>query len=226
MKAQSADYIELQDIYKTKARRDFAEVTSRVRSMELELGRKSPVDDREIEAFCKGAAFIKLIRGRPIRVPSEQDIQSWTENASIRLELQDENSLLPIYISFLAYDQAIEDLPPLPFSLEAEEEEEEEGPFNPPTPPAQLHKLMSNFTDRLFAPMSASGLDPHACKANTQSILAEWVRAAGAELHNISALTGGMVAQEVIKVITKQYVPVDGTCVFDGVRSRTMVFKL
>lgn len=95
MKAQSADYIELQDIYKTKARTDLAEITSKVRSKELELGRKPPVDDREIEAFCKGAAFIKLIRGRPIRVLNEQDIKSWTENASIRLELQDANSFSP-----------------------------------------------------------------------------------------------------------------------------------
>ncbi|RYP02599.1 hypothetical protein DL764_005725 [Monosporascus ibericus] len=33
----------------------------------------------------------------------------------------------------------------------------------------------------------------------------EVARAGGGELHNISALTGGMVAQEAIKIITKQY---------------------
>jgi amyloid beta precursor protein binding protein 1 len=33
------------------------------------------------------------------------------------------------------------------------------------------------------------------------------------------------VSQEVIKVITKQYVPVDNTCIFDGVRSKTSVLK-
>jgi hypothetical protein len=38
-------------------------------------------------------------------------------------------------------------------------------------------------------------------------------------LHNIGALTGGMVSQEIIKVVTEQYVPVDNTCVFDGIRS-------
>ena len=54
----------------------------------------------------------------------------------------------------------------------------------------------------------------------------EVARAAGGELHNVSALTGGMVAQEVIKVITKQYVPIDNTCVFDGIGSRCQVFRL
>jgi len=51
-------------------------------------------------------------------------------------------------------------------------------------------------------------------------------RAGGGELHNIASLTGGMIAQEVIKVITKQYVPADNTCVFDGVGSRSEVYKM
>ena len=54
----------------------------------------------------------------------------------------------------------------------------------------------------------------------------ELVRAGGGELHNIASLTGGMVAQEVIKVITRQYVPVDNTCLFDGIASRTNVFRV
>ncbi len=52
------------------------------------------------------------------------------------------------------------------------------------------------------------------------------VRAGGGELHNISALTGGLLAQEAIKIITKQYIPVDNVCLFDGVRSRSAVLRL
>ncbi|GJN79292.1 hypothetical protein PLIIFM63780_002805 [Purpureocillium lilacinum] len=51
-------------------------------------------------------------------------------------------------------------------------------------------------------------------------------RAAGGELHNISAVTGGMVAQEVIKIVTQQYIPVDNTCIFDGIESRCQVLRL
>ncbi len=54
----------------------------------------------------------------------------------------------------------------------------------------------------------------------------EVARAGGGELHNISALTGGMVAQEAIKIITKQYIPIDNTCIFDGISSRCQVFRL
>jgi amyloid beta precursor protein binding protein 1 len=51
-------------------------------------------------------------------------------------------------------------------------------------------------------------------------------RAGGGELHNISSLAGGLVAQEVIKVITKQYIPVDNTCLFDGIKSVASVLKV
>lgn len=57
-------------------------------------------------------------------------------------------------------------------------------------------------------------------------VAVEVARAGGGELHNTSALTGGMVAQEIIKIITKQYIPVDNTCVFDGISSRCQVLHL
>ncbi|KIX04329.1 uncharacterized protein Z518_05196 [Rhinocladiella mackenziei CBS 650.93] len=66
--------------------------------------------------------------------------------------------------------------------------------------------------------------------ADTQEELnkatAEVERVSGGELHNISSVIGGMVAQEAIKLLTRQYVPVDGTCVFDGIRSKSGIFKI
>lgn len=54
----------------------------------------------------------------------------------------------------------------------------------------------------------------------------EVARTGGVELHNISAVIGGMVAQEMIKIITKQYIPIDNTCIFDGIDSRCQVLRL
>lgn len=59
-----------------------------------------------------------------------------------------------------------------------------------------------------------------------QKVAEEVSRAKGGELHNISSLTGGLVAQEIIKIITKQYVPIDNTCIFDGITSRTQVLRI
>ncbi|KAF8123024.1 hypothetical protein EV363DRAFT_1181424, partial [Boletus edulis] len=49
----------------------------------------------------------------------------------------------------------------------------------------------------------------------------ELARAPSAELPNTAAFLGGMVAQETIKVITKQYIPVKGYCVIDLVDTWT-----
>jgi amyloid beta precursor protein binding protein 1 len=68
---------------------------------------------------------------------------------------------------------------------------------------------------------------PDASSNTRISQVAEEVsRAKGGELHNISALSGGMISQEVIKIITKQYIPIDNTCIFDGIASRTQVLRI
>jgi hypothetical protein len=64
MKAQSADYIELQNIYKYKARRDIQAVTTLVRGIEKQYSLSNPVYEREIEVFCKNAQYMRLIRGK------------------------------------------------------------------------------------------------------------------------------------------------------------------
>jgi len=45
----------------------------------------------------------------------------------------------------------------------------------------------------------------------------EIVRYGGIELHNISALIGGIAAQEAVKVITHQFVPLNNTYVYNGI---------
>jgi len=49
----------------------------------------------------------------------------------------------------------------------------------------------------------------------------EVVRAPNADLPNTAAFLGGLVAQETIKMITHQYIPVNGFCVIDLVESWT-----
>lgn len=45
----------------------------------------------------------------------------------------------------------------------------------------------------------------------------EMTRYGGIELHNISALIGGIAAQEAVKIITHQYVPLNNTYIFNGI---------
>ncbi|MCJ1472373.1 hypothetical protein MMC13_001020 [Lambiella insularis] len=223
MKAQSVDYIRLQNIYRFKARQDLAEVTGHVRDLEKRLQPQSSVDEREIEAFCKGAAFVKLIRGSPLRIPEEPKLMDWTTHAAYFLqEVENEESLIPICLSFLALDDYHEHKSDSTSVTDKSTETEE----------SELRKLkwsMTQYTEKVIEQLKEANdveVDTEAAQERISKVIMELARGSASELHNISALTGGMVAQEAIKVLTKQYVPIDNTCVFDGITSKSAVFKL
>lgn len=108
MKARSADYIRLQNIYKSKARKDLAEVVDSVRFLERNANRGTHIEEKHIEAFCKNAAHIKLVRGRPFHVVQSGEKITWGDQAkSIAQMLTFPDSLIPLYIAFLAWDEFI-----------------------------------------------------------------------------------------------------------------------
>jgi amyloid beta precursor protein binding protein 1 len=81
MKARSADYIQLQNVYKSKARKDMAEVVESVRFLERTANRSTAINEKDIEAFCKNAAHIKLVRGRPFHVVQASEKIKWGDRA-------------------------------------------------------------------------------------------------------------------------------------------------
>ena len=54
----------------------------------------------------------------------------------------------------------------------------------------------------------------------------EMVRYGGIELHNISALIGGIAAQETIKILTHQFVPLKSTYIFNGIAACGATYDL
>ncbi len=81
MKSKSVDYIQLQNIYKTKARKDVAEIVSAVKLLESQLGRATNVEHKEVEAFCKSAGYVTLVRGRPPHISRPNDLVQWKDRA-------------------------------------------------------------------------------------------------------------------------------------------------
>ncbi|KAJ5647817.1 hypothetical protein N7490_004189 [Penicillium lividum] len=210
MKAQSADYVALQNIYKTKARQDVEEVTATIRQLESELGRTIPILDREVEVFCKNAAHIKVVRGRGIPQINEK-----TDSATfkaLRSGLGMPGALASIFIACQILDAVVDEIQSNP--RESHLSVDDNG-------------LWSAHKDRILAFITRDDstiLDEEAQKSIDNAIQ-EIRRAEGGELHNIASLTGGLVAQESLKVLTRQYVPLDNTCVFDGARSRSEMYR-
>jgi amyloid beta precursor protein binding protein 1 len=54
----------------------------------------------------------------------------------------------------------------------------------------------------------------------------EMCRYAGAELHSMASLLGGMVGHEVIKLVTHQYVPFNNTFIYNGITCSSITIEL
>ncbi|RAL65565.1 hypothetical protein DID88_005239 [Monilinia fructigena] len=174
MKAQSSIYVQLQNIYKAKARQDVQEVLQTIRAQPRDI------KVEKVEEFCKNAAFIKLIRGSDPSTDLQKIAKLEFENDKNAPLTMMPLSNLPIYLALRATSHV--------------------PSATPPEILAQIDKEIPNASSN----------------PRVVQVAEELARAKGGELHNISSLTGGMVAQEIIKIITKQYVPIDNTCIFDG----------
>lgn len=54
----------------------------------------------------------------------------------------------------------------------------------------------------------------------------EICRYGNSELNVVSSILGGVIAQEIIKLCTQQYVPVENTFVFDGNTQQSVSIRL
>ena len=61
-------------------------------------------------------------------------------------------------------------------------------------------------------------------RPTADDLVAEVVRCAAGELHAVAAAVGAMASQEAIKLVTRQYVPVGGTLIYNAMACTTSVF--
>ena len=57
-------------------------------------------------------------------------------------------------------------------------------------------------------------------------LVAEVCRFGGAEVHCVAAILGGVAAQEAIKLLTRQFVPMAGLLVWNAMHSTSSVLRL
>lgn len=60
----------------------------------------------------------------------------------------------------------------------------------------------------------------------TKDHASEMVRYGAAELHNIAALMGGIASQEIVKLLTRQYTPLNNTYIYNGITCSGAVYEL
>jgi len=202
MTADTETYIALQEIYQAKAQEDIAVVRSYVEDTLSSLGRpSSEIDPEYVKLFCKNAQYLRLIRGRSL----EQEYTRETANIDLltsSLEEPENNAVF--YVLLRAADRFYAAHGHYPGWTDDRVK-------------ADIPLLKEQVTTlALELGFNASAISDDA--------IHEICRFGASEMHNIAALLGGIVAQEAIKVITHQWVPMNHTLIYNGMNSTTTVF--
>ncbi|KAM0786806.1 hypothetical protein ACM66B_002238 [Microbotryomycetes sp. NB124-2] len=214
MHADSKGYVKLQTLYKTKARQDLQLINDLLSELCTSLGIVDPrlrFSADQVETFVKHSAFLKVVRGRSLRQEVEEPlIKGKVEEIKMQPsfgEVTDDS--LSVYIGLRAADKFFE----MHGRYPGASEEDVDGTKDV----AELGKLAQELLTSLGGGEADDELN---------RVVAEICRAGGSDLPQMAALLGGMVAQETIKLITKQYIPLNGTCVVNGIRSATSILQV
>lgn len=208
MHAFTQQYLELQRIYRAKADADAAAVEAHARAI-LEAARRDPssIPTSEVKHFCKHARYLRLVRCRSL---SEEVEPSSCRVDALRSALAAEDSAgnAALYVLLRAADRFHATYQRFPGSYDSEVEED-----------AALLKSQAN------AILSECGITgSSAGRAVSDDLVGEMCRCAAGELHVIAAVVGAMAAQEGIKLLTGQFVPVGGTLIYNAMSCTTSIF--
>ncbi|KAF8466212.1 hypothetical protein BDZ91DRAFT_725792 [Kalaharituber pfeilii] len=218
MKAESRDYVRLQNLYRQKAAHDVEMVTLNVTRIlaALELP-PTEISQEEIALWCKHANFVRMVRYRSLA--QEWEVDEHHAKAISTDLMNNPDSLTPIYIALRAYQSFLDTT----FSTSSPATVHPDLPTDVPILVSHAHAYLQRVATLLSSPPDFLGEE---AEQKIEQWIQEIVRYGGAEIHNIASMAGGIVAQEVIKVCTRQYVPVNNTTVLDGVGSKIQCWEL
>lgn len=198
MAADTAGYISLQRVYHERAASDISTVAARVDAIIARTGRArgNTITPDTIKKFCKNARFLQVIRFRSL----EEEYNAETAKSSaLASDLEQPENNLTYYVLLHAVDRfyAVHSRYP--------------GYFDDNL---QLETDISTLKTFVTAILSELGIPTHAVKDEP---IHEMCRFGASELHNIASLMGGVASEEIIKLITHQYQPVNNTFIYNGI---------
>lgn len=200
MTADTASYINLQNVYRSQSVHDAEIVYRRARQLLKELNKPNDlITEKDVRLFCREAANIAIVRGTKMADEYDKGYKA----TQICIGLETPNSLMAHYVTLRAVDKFQAEHGYLPGECQVE--------LDTSRIKGLAAKMVSEWG--ISTPIS-------------DDLAHEICRYGGAEIHSISAFFGGCIAHELIKLVTKQYKPFDNTFVYDGTTSQTETFKL
>lgn len=203
MFSDSERYIKLHNIYRDKSIQDSEAVYRRVQQTLETIGKpQDSISETEVKRFCKESANLRLLRGSSL----EQEYNGKSDsNLASHLENPDSDAIY--YLILRAVDRFVSERGVAPGNTKADIESD--------------IGLLKSCLNKVVC--DAGIVLPH---GQYDEHIHEVCRYGGAELHSIAAFLGGIAAHESIKLLTKQYVPVDNVVVYNAIASTTSSFKV
>ncbi|XP_063689170.1 NEDD8-activating enzyme E1 regulatory subunit-like [Bolinopsis microptera] len=199
MTADSQSFVALQTLYRDKAASDAEVVAGYVQGFLNKFDLPSQFVSRDlINKFSKNSGFIRVVRTSP--VASSKEIMSKS------LETTDQEDLAHVVLLFRACFEFLK--------IEGRWPGEEGDKLT--VDEIKLMQMWRGIQEDLGLP---------ADKPAPAIFVKDFVRFGGTEVPSVAAFSGGIAAQECIKLITCQYVPVDNCFVYNGGSQLTSVYK-
>ncbi|XP_059452013.1 NEDD8-activating enzyme E1 regulatory subunit AXR1-like [Corylus avellana] len=197
-------YVNLQNIYQAKAEADVLVIEQRVRNILKKIGKDpNSISQTTLKGFCRNARKLKVCRYRSI----EDEF-----NSPILPELQkyltdeDYSVAVGFYILLRAVDRFAANYNSFPGQFDGGMDEE-------------ISRLKTTAVG-LLSDLGCNGL------TLTEDLINEMCRFGASELHAVAAFIGGIASQEVIKLITSQFLPMSGTFIFSGIDHKSQLLSL
>ncbi|XP_011497126.1 PREDICTED: NEDD8-activating enzyme E1 regulatory subunit isoform X2 [Ceratosolen solmsi marchali] len=194
MIADTEKFISLQQVYHKQANTDIEAVWKRTLQLLRQLGKPSDsISEKDVKLFCRHASELCIQRGSSLA--NEYDAKLINTN-EIAQSLENPESLMVYYVVLRGVEKFQAEYNAYP------------GEFDDHVEP-DIVKLKACISKLL----GEWGCAPLA----KDDYVHEFCRFGGAELHSVSAMIGGLVAQETVKFITHQYKPINNTFIYDAV---------
>eukprot|EP01102_Stenamoeba_stenopodia_P002521 TRINITY_DN12358_c0_g1_i1.p1 TRINITY_DN12358_c0_g1~~TRINITY_DN12358_c0_g1_i1.p1 ORF type:complete len:528 (-),score=135.34 TRINITY_DN12358_c0_g1_i1:30-1613(-) len=203
MVGDTQTFLRLQNVYSDKAATQFNIIYNRVQHLLTTAGRDpKSISESEAKLYCKNARFLSATRYRTL----EQEYTKETA-PSLTFESEEENGGQLDNKLFYVALRAAERFNTIHKHYPGEHDVEQD--LNP-------------FKEVVASVCSDLSLD---ASAVPEVVIQEMVRFGATELHPIAAIIGGVVSQEVVKIVSQQYTPVNNTWILNGINSTSTSFE-
>lgn len=199
MKSDSERYIALQKIYKDQAQKDSQAVFDHLQTLKPLAPQVESISLDQVSTFCKNSYHLHVSDSIPIH-------EEWSKTVVLD-DLKNEDSSLWFWLVFRARHYVASTSNKILGSGSSD--------FNKDL------NLLLNTTSLIPSGLEISEPSPKAKKFMEQILTGP-----SSELATTASILGGLIAQELTKLFTQQYVPSKSTCIFNGLESTALPIEI